>query len=87
MRGNHEQERLNAKYGFKEQFLQSYSEQLYRDDLLPLYEELPLGYVFRMHTDTTQYNVFFCHGGAPVVSVLNGSIEDLAHKHEFGPVG
>lgn len=87
VRGNHENERVNTKYGFKQEFLQSYSVELYNQGVLPLYRELPLGYVLTTHISGLEQNVLFCHGGAPVVNTAStNDIKSLAHKYELWSV-
>lgn len=74
LRGNHESEQMNRRYGFYRQLKRNYSESLFRE-ILDLYERFPAAAVLG-----EEY--FAAHGGIPRNATSVSQIRDLDNGSE-----
>ncbi|EFO62440.1 Phosphatase [Giardia lamblia P15] len=72
IRGNHESENLNRRYGFLDEVSRAYGHAFYHKTIAPFFKLLPVAYVASVTRHTTLANrILFVHGGLPRNATLD----------------
>lgn len=72
IRGNHEFENLNRRYGFLDEVSRAYGHAFYHKTIVPFFKLLPVAYVTSVTSHTTLANrILFVHGGLPRNATLD----------------